>query len=92
MEKCKLRSRNAVKSAQAKFSYLTKTDENFKLKFSNAMKQFDHHGERCPSYGMKWITDDTNDKKIKKSSTVPVGWRLVRKYHKSFVPRNKKLR
>jgi group I intron endonuclease len=79
------------KRARSKgFLHLIKNCPDFQKKFSDTMKKFEHKGVKCPSYGLKWITNETEDCKIKKEEVVPFGWRLGRKFNAKFASRNKK--
>lgn len=62
------------KCAQKRFMVLIKNDVPFQKKFSDIMKQFDHKGEKCPSYGMMWINNGVINRKIKKDARMIDGF------------------
>ncbi len=59
------------------FAGKTHSDEaKAKIGAANSIRQ---QGESNSQYGTMWITNDTNNKKIKKTDVIPKGWRRGRK-------------
>jgi group I intron endonuclease len=52
-------------------------NEETKRKMSEA-KKGKYNGSNNPQYGTKWITNGTENKKIKKEETIPTGWEAGR--------------
>jgi hypothetical protein len=53
------------------------------LKRKQTFKEIGHQqGEKNSNYGTMWITNETENKKIKKTDLVPEGWRTGRKIKK----------
>ena len=53
--------------------------EEVKQKRKNTFLEIGHgQGEKNSQFGTMWITDGTNNKKVKKDSDVPYGWRRGR--------------
>lgn len=58
-----------------------KHKEETKEKMSKTHKNNNHQvGEKNSQYGTCWITNDKENKKIKKGDMIPNGWRLGRKF------------
>ena len=51
--------------------------EETKKKMSEA-KKGKYNGSNNPQYGTKWITNGTENKKIKKEEIIPIGWKFGR--------------
>lgn len=73
-------SKSRIKSGHSSFKNLCK-DEAFQLKRKIAFKKNNHaKGDKNSQHGTIWITNGEKNKKIKKDSLIPEGWRRGRTF------------
>lgn len=60
------------------FNYATFTGKKHSEETKKKMSEADRTGNKNSQFGSMWITDDSQNKKIKKSDPIPKGWRKGR--------------
>ncbi len=85
-EQIKLRSEKASKTLKLFYktnpgSFKDKSHTQESRQKQSLTKQGTGTGKENSQYGTCWITNETENKKIKKTDLIPDGWRLGRKYN-----------
>ena len=60
------------------FNYATFTGKKHSEETKKKMSEADRTGNKNSQFGTMWITDEVSNKKIKKSDSIPEGWRKGR--------------